>query len=83
MKKFTDLTAIAFLICAIITGVKLHIEVHHLCIYHNGGLWIAHIISGAIVALSIVLHCIQHKYWFKNYVKIPAVRKGVTTLVGI
>lgn len=33
------------------------------------------------MALALIAHFVQHKFWFKNYAKIPAVRKGVTSLL--
>lgn len=68
-------------VCAIITGFILHKEVHHLFVYDNTWLWAVHILAGLIVAVALLFHCLQHKYWFKNYVKIAAVKKGVTTLL--
>lgn len=80
-KKWTDVAAMAMIVCAIITGFKLHLEVHHLYVYDNAGLWTAHIIAGLIVVLALIFHCYQHRFWFTNYVKIPVVRKGVTSLL--
>lgn len=80
-KKWTDIVAIAMVACAIITGFKLHREVHHLHVYDNTWLWAAHITAGSIVVFALIFHCVQHKFWFTNYAKIPVVRKGVTSLL--
>lgn len=82
-KKWTDVIAMAFMICAIITGFMLHHDVHHLHFYKHPLLWNTHIISGLIVVAALIFHCIQHKFWFRNYAKIPAVRKGVTTILFV
>lgn len=71
------------MVCAIITGFMLHNEVHHLHIYDNTGLWVAHIVAGVIVAITLALHCLQHSSWFKNYRKIKPKRKIVTTLLFV
>lgn len=80
-KKTTDIVDMAMVVCAIITGFMLHREVHHIYVYDNTLLWAVHIIAGLIITGALILHCVQHKYWFKNYAKIPIVRKGVTTLL--
>lgn len=83
MKKYTDIVAMVMVVCAIITGFKLHREVHHLFVYDNTGLWTIHIIAGLIIVVALIFHCVQHKFWFINYTKIPAVRKGVTSLLFV
>lgn len=83
MKKTTDITAMVMMVCAIFTGFKLHREVHHLHVYDNAGLWNVHIIAGLIVTIALILHCVQHNFWFKNYAKIKPDRKIVTTILFI
>lgn len=80
-KRWTDIIAMVVVVCAVITGFMLHREVHHLHEYNDTGLWTAHIIAGLIVVMALVFHCLQHKFWFKNYAKLPAARKGVTSLL--
>lgn len=82
-KQSTDIVAMTFLACAIVTGFFLHKEVHHLYIYDNTLLWAVHIVSGVVAASAIIVHCIQHKFWFKNYRKIPVGKKRVTSLLFI
>lgn len=80
-KKLTDLTAMVMLVCAVLTGFMLHSEVHHLYVYNDTWLWAFHIVAGMIVVLALTFHCVQHKFWFKNYAKIPFNRKGITSLL--
>lgn len=80
-KKWVDMLAMLSMISAIVTGFMLHNEIHHLHVYNDMALWTVHIVSGLIVTAAVVMHCIQHGFWFKNYGKIPVSRKGVTTLL--
>lgn len=79
-KRLTDLTQMAATLAAIISGFMLHNHVHHLHLYSDTGLWATHETIGLLIAIAITVHCAQHKFWFKNYTKIAAKRKRVTTI---
>ena len=79
-KKLTDLIAMVACVVAIVTGLMLHNEVHHQHIFNGGSLRTVHEISGLLLLLAVVCHCVQHKFWFKNYGRIPAAKKRVTTI---
>ncbi len=80
-KALTDILSVFFLLTAIITGIQLHQEVWHLHVYDNTFLWSLHEIVGLALFAGIILHCIQHSFWFKKYSKIQPNRKIVTTLL--
>lgn len=79
-KGATDVLAMACTVVAIVTGVMLHREVHHIYVYDDVTLWGWHEAIGLILIALIAIHGMQHSPWFKNYRKIPEQRKRVTTL---
>lgn len=83
MKRTTDILAMFLSICAIITGLKLHRDVHHLFVYDNRGLWTAHEIVGLMLYVFITMHCFQHKHWFKNFGRIKISRKWLNSLLFV
>lgn len=86
MKKSVDILEMVCVIVAIVTGFILHREVHHLFVYDDVAVWSVHEAVGLLLAVLVAIHCVQHKFWFKNYRKIPVRRKHATTIfliVGI
>ncbi len=85
-KSVADILSMLLMVAAIITGFILHSEVWHLHIYDNTLLWATHEAVGLILLVLVIIHCLQHSFWFKNYSKIQPPRKIVTTillLVGV
>lgn len=82
-KIWVDLGATAMAVCAIITGFLLHSEVHHLYIYDDITLWTVHEVAGVLLALFLLIHCVEHKFWFLNYSKILFKRKWLNSTLFI
>lgn len=83
-KRFTDILAILCLIAAIITGFILHREVNHIYVYNTAMTWTIHEIAGLSLTVLVALHCLQHKFRFRNYGKINVKKKiGSTGLLVI
>lgn len=80
LKRITDLLAMASTLVLIATGVVLHVQVHHTQVYDDTFMWGCHEVVGLLLMLLIACHGVQHAPWFKNYAKIPANRKIVTTI---
>ena len=80
-KSITDIVAVISMLVALVTGFMLHNEIHHSHIYHDVRLWSLHETSGLVWKVIMVLHCVQHTPWFKNYTKIPLRHKAVSTLL--
>jgi hypothetical protein len=83
VKAIIDIIAIVCTITAIITGINLHIEIHHEHIYNNVEIWNLHSFATIVLTLLLVMHGVQHKFWFKNYTKIIVAKKRVTTCLLI
>lgn len=79
----TDILSMILLLAAIITGFVLHRDVWHIHVYNDIALWGAHECVGLILFALVIMHCVQHSFWFRNYGKIKAERKRVTTLLLI
>ena len=71
----------ACMIAAIATGFILHKEVHHLHITDDDTIWCVHELIGLLLMILVANHCVQHKFWFKNYAKISARKKHVSTIL--
>lgn len=80
-KKPVDIAAMICLLIAIVSGFMLHVGVHHHHIYNNRFLWGIHESAGILMFVAVIIHCLQHKYWFKNYRRIPVKKKRVTTIL--
>lgn len=81
-KKLTvDLITIAASVVTIVTGIILHIDVHHLHVYDDVLLWGTHEIAGTLMFLMLVFHCLQHKFWFTNYLQLTSgLRTGISLM---
>lgn len=82
-KAVTDVLSMVFTLAAIITGFILHKEVWHIHFYDNDVLWGAHETVGLTLVVLMLIHSVQHSFWFKNYTKIKVNRKRVTTILLI
>lgn len=79
-KIITDVLSMIFVLAAIVTGIMLHRVEWHMVAVNIIPLWCWHVIIGIVLIILLALHCMQHSSWFKNYSKIPAKRKRVTTI---
>lgn len=82
-KRLIDISAMICLLIAIVSGFMLHADVHHLHIYHHRLLWGVHETAGILMAIAVIIHCLQHKFWFNNYRRIKVKKKRVTTILLI
>ncbi len=82
-KLMTDVVAMALVLVAIVTGFMLHNEVWHCRIYDDAALWTLHEVVGLALLAGVLMHCVQHSFWFKNYSRIQPSRKLVTTILLI
>ncbi len=79
-KSIIDILSMLLVLAAIVSGFVLHKYVWHFHIYSNKLIWYVHEIIGLSLIALITIHCIQHSFWFRNFTKIPAKRRRVTTI---
>ncbi len=79
-KVVTDILSMILTVAAIVTGFMLHRDVWHIHNYGNTSLWSFHEAVGLALTVLVILHGIQHSFWFKNYARIKVDRKRVTTI---
>lgn len=82
-KIITDIPSMALALAATITGIMLHKEVWHIHYYDHSLLWSLHEGIGLILVILVLIHCIQHSFWFRNYSRLRGSRKTVTTILLI
>ena len=80
-KRLIDIIAMLCGAVCLVSGLMLHVNVHHLMVYDNTALWAIHEAAGLVLSVAVALHCVQHKVWFKNYRKIAVKRKRVSTIL--
>ena len=80
LKPIVDIISMIFSLVAIVTGFMLHKDVWHLHVFDNTTLWAIHEICGLVLLVLVSVHCCQHSFWFKNFAKIKANKKRVTSI---
>ncbi len=80
-KSTIDILSMLLALAAIVSGFVLHKYVWHLHFFSNKLIWYIHEVIGLSLIAIITIHCIQHSFWFRNFKRIPAKRRRVTTIL--
>ncbi len=82
-KSTIDILAMLLVLAAIVSGFVLHKYVWHIHSFSNKLVWYIHEVIGVSLIALITIHCIQHSFWFRNFIRIPTKRRRVTTILLI
>lgn len=80
---WVDVVATVCMVAALVTGLMLHVDVHHLHVYDDLWVWGIHEVAGFAIVALLIVHAVLHKSWIGNYRRIKSGTKWIVAIIDI